>query len=197
MPNVPVGEDATYGMGLEVDRAFGVEVVHHGGSLAGYKSDIMLIPSAGIGAVILTNAENGQMLLRPFMRRLLELIYDGKPEAAGDVAAAAARTKAELASEAARVSVTPQPAAVAALARTYANPDLGNIAVVPTPGGVDFALTNFTTPMGTRKNDDGTLSFVMLDPTFLFTPLVVGGTADKPTLIVRDGQHEFVFAGTK
>ena len=46
-------------------------------------SDFVAIPEAGVGAVILTNAGNGQLLLRPFMRRLLEVLYDGRPEAAG------------------------------------------------------------------------------------------------------------------
>ena len=34
---------------------------------------------------------------RSFMRRLLEILYDGKPEAAGAIAAAAARGQAEIA----------------------------------------------------------------------------------------------------
>jgi CubicO group peptidase (beta-lactamase class C family) len=197
VPNVPIGEDQTYGMGLEVDRTWGVSVVHHGGSLAGYKTDIMLIPDADIGAVILTNGEEGQMLLRPFMRRLLELLYDGKPEAAGDVAAAAKRNQAEIAKEAERVSVTPDPAAVAALAPAYANADLGSLRVVKTARGVDFTFRTLSTPMGTRKNDDGTISFVALDPTLLFFPLVVSMEAGKPALIARDSQHEFKFVATK
>ncbi|WP_380878435.1 serine hydrolase domain-containing protein [Sphingomonas sp. DBB INV C78] len=195
--NVPVGEDRTYGMGLQTDSDYGVAVVHHGGSLAGYKSDILLIPSANIGAVILTNSDNGQSLLRPFMRRLLELLYDGKPEAAGDVAAAGVRLKAEIAKEAERVSVTPDPAAVAALASAYSNPDLGPITVTRTGNGVDFAFRTFSSAMGTRKNDDGTTSFVALDPTMLFFPLVVGSEDGKPILIARDSQHEFKFGAVK
>ncbi len=48
VPSVPVGEDRAYGMGLQIDRDYGVDVVHHGGSLGGHKSDIMMIPSADI-----------------------------------------------------------------------------------------------------------------------------------------------------
>jgi len=47
----------------------------------GYKSDLMFLPDSGIGAVLLTNADNGGMPLRPLMRRLLEVVFDGKPEA--------------------------------------------------------------------------------------------------------------------
>jgi len=61
------------------------------------------VPEAAVGAVILTNADDGEYLLRPFMRRVLEILYDGKLEAAGDVAAAAARNQEEIA--AARVGL--------------------------------------------------------------------------------------------
>jgi CubicO group peptidase (beta-lactamase class C family) len=197
VPNVPVGEDRIYGMGLQVDRDYGVDVVHHGGSMAGFKSDLMLIPSADIGAVVLTSADNGWMLLRPFMRRLLELVYDGKPEAAGDVAAAAARSKAELATERARVSVVPEATALAALAPEYFSPDLGPLKVTRRGAGVTFTFRSISSAMGTRKNDDGTISFVSIDPLLLFFPLVVGQEGGKPALIVRDGQHEYKFVGTE
>lgn len=47
----------TYGMGLETDRTWGVPVVHHGGSMAGYKTDLIVLPDADIGAVLLTNSD--------------------------------------------------------------------------------------------------------------------------------------------
>ena len=193
VPNVAVGEDKTYGMGLQTESSWGVDVIHHGGSLAGYKSDILLIPSAGIGAVILTNSDDGQMLLRPFMRRLAELLYDGKPEAAGDVAVAAKRQAAELATERARVSVVPDARAVAALAPHYVSPDLGPLTVTRHGKGVTFSFRSLSTAMGTRKNDDGTVSFVSIDPTLLYFPLVVSQEGGKPALRLIDSQHEYKF----
>jgi CubicO group peptidase (beta-lactamase class C family) len=41
---VPEGEDAAYGMGLSEEHGTGVSVVHHGGSLFGYKSDWLALP---------------------------------------------------------------------------------------------------------------------------------------------------------
>src|ERR1051325_1902619 len=52
-PQVLLGEDQTYGMGLMEDRTWGVEVVHHGVDLAGYHSDMIFLPAQGVGAVIL------------------------------------------------------------------------------------------------------------------------------------------------
>ncbi|KQR83754.1 serine hydrolase [Sphingomonas sp. Leaf343] len=191
--NVPVGEDRVYGMGMQVDRDYGIDVVHHGGSLAGYKTDIVIIPGADIGAVILTNSDNGQGMLRPFMRRLLELLYDGRPEAADDVAATAKRYHAEIAEERKRVSPTPDAKAAAALASAYVNADLGRVTVTRKGEGVTFDFRSIASPVGTRRNDDGTTSFVALDPTLLFFPMVVGTKDGKRTLTARDGQHEFVF----
>ena len=65
--------------------------------MAGFKSDLMFLPEYGIGAVLLTNSDSGGVLLRPMMRRLLRIIFDGKPEAVGNVDASAANFKAELA----------------------------------------------------------------------------------------------------
>ena len=89
-PQVSLGEDASYGMGLIVDRTYGVPVVSHGGSMSGFKSNLYFLPDSGIGAVLLTNSDNGGMLLGPFARRLLEVVFDGKPEAVADVASRAA-----------------------------------------------------------------------------------------------------------
>lgn len=196
-PNVPIGESATYGMGLEVDTTWGVPVVHHGGSMFGYKSDWVALPDAQVGAVILTNADEGQALLRPFMRRLLEILYDGKEEAAGDVAAAAKRQKAELAAERPRLAVPPAHSPAAALAARYSNADLGTLSVRHEGAGVIFDNGTWSTHMASRRNDDGTLSFIAIDPGIIGSEFVVGGAAGKPTLTTRDGQHEYVFVGAR
>jgi CubicO group peptidase (beta-lactamase class C family) len=84
----------TYGMGLMTSNNFGIPVVHHGGSLLGYKSDFIFLPDHGIGAVLLTNAQNGDMLLQPFSRRLLEVVFDGERRAVENVQSQAANAKA-------------------------------------------------------------------------------------------------------
>ncbi len=193
VPQIPLGEDASYGMGLEVDRKYKVAVVHHGGSMAGYKSDLMLLPDSGIGAVLLTNSDNGVMLLRPFMRRLLEVAFDGKPEAAGDVAAAAARNKAEEAKDRERLVVPADAALVAGLAKRYTSKELGDIDVISGAGATTFDFGEWKSTVASRKNDDGTISFITIDPTNSGFEFVVGQREGKRVLVIRDGQHEYVF----
>jgi CubicO group peptidase (beta-lactamase class C family) len=192
-PQVPVGEDATYGMGLEVSRKYGVPVVSHGGSMAGFKSNWYLLPDSQIGAVILTNSDTGGMLLGPFARRLLEVVFDGKPEAEGDVAARAASYKAELAKERERLVVPASPDQVAKLAKKYTSKELGEIDVLSENGATVFDFGEWKSAVASRKNDDGTISFITIDPTNSGFEFVVGEKAGKRTLTIRDGQHEYVF----
>lgn len=194
---VSTGENQYYGMGLETDRRYGVDVIHHGGSMFGYKSDILLIPSAGIGGVLLTNADNGRPLLRAFGRRLLELLYEGRPEAAGDVAATAARFKAEYAAERKTWTVPADRAVIAALAPAYENPELGRLTV--DRSGAEPLLRGVTvnSKLATKRNDDGTVSLITIDPTLLGFPLVVGSAEGKRFLTARDSQHEYRFVETK
>jgi CubicO group peptidase (beta-lactamase class C family) len=191
---VSSGEDQWYGMGLFEEAYYGVPVVFHGGAMPGYMTNFWVIPDAGIGAVLLTNADNGNSLLRPFMRRLLEVVYDGKPEAADNVAATAAAIKANVAKEREKLVLPPDPQVVAALAPAYANADLGNIKVTRAAGGrLRFDFTDWGSHMATRRNDDGTVSVVTIDPSINGITFVVGAKDGKRTLTVRDSQHEYVF----
>ncbi len=174
-------------------RKYGIPVVSHGGSMAGFKSNCYLLPESGIGAVILTNSDNGEMLLGPFSRRLLEVVFDGKPEAEGDVAAQAARHKAELAKERERLVVPASPDQVARLAKKYMSKELGEIDVVSKNGATVFDFGEWKSSVASRRNDDGTISFITIDPTNDGFEFVVGERAGKRTLTIRDGQHEYVF----
>lgn len=192
-PQISLGEDSTYGMGLIVDHKYGIPVVSHGGSMAGFKSNLYFLPDSGVGAVLLTNSDNGGMLLGPFERRLLEVVFDGKPEAAGDVAAQAARHKAELAKDRERLVVPAAPALVADLAKRYSSKELGELSVLTENGVTTFDFGEWKSTVASRKNDDGTISFITIDPTNEGFEFVVGQRAGKRVLVIRDGQHEYTF----
>ena len=50
---VATGSDSGYGMGLKIDRTWGIPVINHGGTESGYRSDMVWLPEHGVGAVIL------------------------------------------------------------------------------------------------------------------------------------------------
>jgi CubicO group peptidase (beta-lactamase class C family) len=192
-PQVSLGEDEWYGMGLSVSRKYGVTVVDHGGSMGGFKSNWYALPEAGIGAALLTNADNGGRLLGPFQRRLLEVVYDGKDEAVGDMKASAARYKAALAKERERLEVPANSEQVSKLATHYTSKELGDLAVTTADGATTFDLGEWKSKVASRKNDDGTISFITIDPTNDGFEFVVTQKDGKRALVIRDGQHEYFF----
>lgn len=192
VPQVPIGKDVTYGMGLMVDSKYGIPVVHHGGDMIGYHSDMIWLPQQKVGAVILTNSDPGVYLRGPFMRKLLELLFDGNPEADRDVQSAAKRVFEQLAAERKLLTVPPDADAVAKLASHYRNAALGDVVVTRSGDQAVFDFTEWKSEVASKKNPDGTISFITIHPGvdgFEFVP----GTGEKRTLVLRDAQHEYTF----
>jgi CubicO group peptidase (beta-lactamase class C family) len=192
-PQVPIGKDITYGMGLMVDTEYGTPVVHHGGDLVGYHSDMMWLPEHNVGAVILTNADPGWILRSQLRRRLLEVLFDGRPEADAAVAAQARSFYDQLAADRKLLTIPAVASVAAKLASHYVNDALGDITVTQKGGATVFDMGEWHSEMATRHNPDGSVSFITIAPGISGFEFVVG-SGPKPSLIVRDAQHEYVFA---
>jgi CubicO group peptidase (beta-lactamase class C family) len=192
-PQVPLGKDATYGMGLMVANKYHVTVVHHGGDLIGFHSDMMWLPEHGVGAVVLTNGDPGWLIRDQFRRKLLEVLFDGRPEADSQLAAQTKTFYEQQAAERKLLTVPADSAEAAKLASRYHNDALGDIAVTRGQGKTTFDFGEWRSDVASRKNPDGTVSFLTTVPGALGFEFVVG-SGDKRTLIVRDAQHEYVFA---
>jgi CubicO group peptidase (beta-lactamase class C family) len=191
---VPIGENGWYGMGLMDRLESGVKIVTHGGTLQGFHSTFFVLPDSGLGAVILTNADSGPAMFQPFLRRLLEVAYDGKPEAAQAMAAAAARSKAQAKARRDKLMIPPDPAVVAGLATTYRNPTDNGTIRLSEKDGVKWIEAGYVEgPLATEKNADGTISLVTAGPGLVSIEAVVGTRDGKRTLTVRDSQHEYVY----
>lgn len=193
-PQVALGNDGDYAMGLMVDRTYGIEVVDHGGDLDGFHSNMMWLPEYNVGAVILTNSDRGVNLRGPFQRRWLEVLFDGKPEAVENAAAQRKAGREGFLAERKRLTVPADPAAAAGLAARYRNADLGEVVVSRSGSSVWFDTGGWKSEVVTRRNDDGTLSFVSVTPgAGAGFEWVVADKDGQRALVTRDGQHEYRF----
>lgn len=190
---VLLGEDQWYGMGLVEDATWGVSFIDHGGDIPGYHSDFFVIPSAQVGAVILTNSENGYVMTRPFIRRLFEILYDGHEEASADLKARAEQMEAKRVELRRRLTIPPAPADLAKIGSVYTNPDLGKLTVEKDGATVRVRAIAWSSAVGARHNDDGTTSLLSIEPGFDWLELVVSSSGETRTLTAGDGQHTYVF----
>jgi hypothetical protein len=160
----------------------------------GYKSNFFLVPDLDVGGVILTNADSGWSVANAVMRRTLEVIYDGKPEAEENLRSGVRETQAYLTGEQRDWKVPPEPAQIGRLAPSYRNSALGDIVVRPGKDEVVFQFGGWKSRMATKPNPDGTTSFVSIDPGvrgFEFNAPAAQGRYLRLTL--RDPQHTYEY----
>ena len=189
---VSIGKYGTYGMGLGLDTTYGTPIVNHGGATFGYLSDMMWLPEHGVGAVILTNSDSGGMLLWPFQRKLLEVLFNGRPEAHALVAARGKAHLEQLAAERKLLTIPADPVESTKLASQYSNDALGAIAVSHAGATTVFDFGEWQSEVASRKNTDGTVSFTTTTPGVVGFEFVVGSGPAR-SLIMRDAQHEYIF----
>jgi len=198
-PQVPIGKEATYGMGLMVDTKYGTPVVHHGGDMVGFHSDMMWLPEYGVGAVVLTNGNPGWVLRTVFRRKLLEVLFDGRDEADADVASQAKSYYAQRAADRKILTIPADTAEAVKLARHFHNDALGDIDVRRDAGRTVFDFGEFRSEVASRRNPDGSISFLTIDPGvdgFEFVVSDGAGAGAGKRLTIRDAQHEYVFIGS-
>jgi hypothetical protein len=150
------------------------------------------LPEQQVGAVVLTNADPGWTLRSLFTRKLLEVLFDGAPEADAMLAADAKSFFAQLAADRRLLTVPATPAEAGKLAAKYKNDSLGEIAVTRAGDVTTFDFGEWKSEVASRANPDGTVSFITTRPGMSGVEFVVGAGAKK-TLVTRDAQHEYVF----
>jgi hypothetical protein len=191
-PQVAVSDGVTYGMGLMVETTYGTPVVHHGGDMIGFHSDMMWLPEHDVGAVVLTNGDPGWLIRSAFRRKLLEVLFDGRPEAD---AAIAAQSKAFFDDRLGTRKLLKLPAdagAAASLAPRYRHPAIGDV-VVRRQGAVTmFDFGEWSSEVASKANPDGTTSMYTIAPSLDGLEFVMGRDGDRRTLTMRDGQHAYV-----
>jgi CubicO group peptidase (beta-lactamase class C family) len=186
-PIIAMAEDETYGMGLMVDNHWGTPYVHHGGDITGYHSDWVIFPEHGVGAVILTNSDFATPMLEPFIRRIAEVIFDGSPRAADDLAHSSRLRVVGREN----LAVPADPAFASKLAPHYVSPELGTLEVRRERGSTRFDFGEFSSAVVSFK--DGTKALITIDHPISGVTFVVGERDGKRTLTIRDAQHEYVF----
>jgi CubicO group peptidase (beta-lactamase class C family) len=191
-PQVALNKDATYGMGLMVDKTWGVTVVHHGGDLIGFHSDMLWLPEHGVGAVVLTNGDPGWLIRSVFQRKLLEVLFDGRPEADVEVLKNGQMFFDQLAAERKLLTIPADAAESAKLAPRYTNPALGEVKVLRAGAATLFDFGEWKSEVASRKNPDGSISLTTIAPGVSGMEFVMGSEG-KRTLTIRDAQHEYVF----
>ena len=92
-----------------------------------------------------------------------------------------------------RVTRDPDPRWLGALAGEYTNADLGHVKIVAGPRGATFDAGEWSSAIGQKKDVDGTVKVVLMDPPVAGMELLIGAEPAHPTLTLLDDQVKYVF----
>lgn len=193
-PQVKIDAHESYGLGLFVSDEHGVKLLHHGGNMLGFTSDLFLLPDHDVGVVVLTNAGAANAYRNAVRRAFLEVVFDGKAEARDHLAQSVARAEQLLADERALVTEA-DPAWIGPLLGAYDNPALGHLEVRAKPGGgYELDAGEWKSDLGKKTARDGTVELITTAPPYVGFELVPRTTGGATTLTLDAGQQVYVFS---
>jgi CubicO group peptidase (beta-lactamase class C family) len=193
---VSTGKETGYGMGLRIERNLGTTLVSHGGTAFGARAELFWLPEHDVGVVILSNAETGG-IRGLIQRRFLELLFDGRPEAEANTPVLAKMLKDGIAAERKLLTVPADPTLATTLATRYTSSALGEIVVERKDGAVWFDFGGWRSEIATRRDEDGTVTFVTVSPSVRGFEFVVADEDGQRALLLRDEQQEYRFDAAK
>ena len=191
-PQVKITDKLAYGLGLFVENDHGVKVVHHGGNNLGFTSDTFFLPDHDVGVVVLTNGGGSANLVRKVLRRrVLELLFDGKPEAAQTLAFGLDRGRESAAKARAKVMAEPGAEWAGTFAGTWQNASLGKVALRVDGSHGMLDTGEWQSAFGRETEEDGTVRLVHRDRPWAGFSFLPG--KDARTLTLEMAQQTYVF----
>jgi hypothetical protein len=124
----------------------------------------------------------------------LEVLFDGEPRAAADLAALGRAFKASRGEGRKTLTEPADPAAAQALAARYTNADLGDLVVRPEGGKTVFDFGGWSSEVASRKNEDGSVTFVTITPGADGYELDVAAGPEGKRLIIREAPRVYAFS---
>jgi CubicO group peptidase (beta-lactamase class C family) len=161
---VRMDEHRTYGLGLVVSDAHGIQGVGHGGNTLGFSSDMAFYPELDLGLVILTNGAGENAFLGSVHRRLLELLLDAREQAGTQFGFFRTDVERRLAESQRQLDATPARTWYASWLGTYRHADLGTLRLFERDGALWIDAGEWSSRVGRRHESGGEESLILLDP---------------------------------
>lgn len=192
-PSIKITDKISYGLGLFVEEDHGLHVVHHGGNNLGFTSDMYIFPDHGVGVVMLMNAGSANTFRRVVHRRVVELLFDGREEAAKTLAFSLEKKKDVLEQELGKITAQPDAAWLDSVKGTYKSPSLGVIKLASEGAKGVLDAGEWRSTFGRLRASDGTIKVVLLDPPLAGLELMPANQGGKKTLSLDAPQQKYGF----
>jgi CubicO group peptidase (beta-lactamase class C family) len=190
-PQVKMSSDMGYGMGLASGLVKGVPFVEHNGATFGHRSAFTYLPDHGVGLTVLANGPGplGSLV----KARLLELLFDGKPEAEAALAFVVAEEKKGVTQFKATLAEPEPKEVVQTLLGRYHQAALGDVSLEDKGGTLWFDAGEWKSRVAFQKRAGGSKNLVLLDAPVAGLAFERREQDGKPALYLSFQQHEYLF----
>ena len=186
------GLDQWYGMGLKTDRQLGILQVFHGGSMAGYQTEVRWLPEANAGYVLMMNADAGAHLRGLMADRFIEVLYDVDRDVATALQTLPPSLRKEREQHRAELRVPLDAKTLATLAPSYRHPTLGTVRVLRDGARTWFDVGQWRSEVALAASDEGTV-LESISPGVAGYQFTLASENGGNALVLADGQRNYRF----
>ncbi|GAC1584938.1 MAG: hypothetical protein NVS3B20_14640 [Polyangiales bacterium] len=194
---IKISDKMSYGLGLLMSDDNGVRVVGHPGNNLGFTSDMYFLPDYGVGVVVLSNGGDTNAFRNAVKRRLLEVLFDGAPEAQRTLAYTLKLASEMNAKEVAKLDLHPSKTSMDALVHTFDNANLGKVTVRLDGDHYLFDAGEWRSAIAQKKEADGALKLVLTDAPFAGWEFLINEKEGRATLTLETPQKNYLFLQRK
>lgn len=177
---------STYGLGWMIDSYRGNAMIHHGGAIDGFASQVAFLPEEQIGVVVLCNT-NGSILPYTISFNVIDRLLELKPvdwsgrlaklmtgdstdsEAATDTIETPTTPETSVEEKPVEAQVHPHDRPIHAYAGSYNHPGYGEIVIQQTNDGLQATLNAIEMPMEYTGKDTFSVKLVLFGLKITFT----------------------------
>lgn len=132
----------------------GARLLNHSGETNGFTADLTMLPDAGLGVAVLSNAQRDRHFVSAVRTRVLELVFGQPMEADALYARRAEQERQAAEQQLGRVQPRLDPEVAAVYPGVYNNPALGEVSLAVEGGRFLLDAGSFVTELRSGVGDD-------------------------------------------
>lgn len=192
-PQIRIGRESSYGLGLILAKESGLDVLSHGGNTLGFSADMWFLPEQSLGVVVLTNLARANDFLAAIRQKIRELLFDADKNSDEQIsiAARARRTAAENLCN--RISTNAEAQDwIAELVGTYISDELGRAEIQCSGEEHQIQFAAWSSSLGVETSEDGRRQLALISPPWSGN-LLLRVKDEGNILVCAAGQQQYVF----
>ncbi len=199
IPQIKISDDKQYGLGFIIENLYGVTSIYHGGNVPGFASYLFFLPEHNIGCIILTNMEAhfSEIFLRAVVRKLMEILFDGKSQAQTMIDFGILSKKIEYEKMAQDLDFNPSSEWIYSLIGHYSNSQRGDLIIRTTKIGIELDTRLWKANLVAVKKSDGSLKLIIADGPHVGISLIPQEKNGQMELVIDEGQQKQIFKRVK